>query len=344
MSTTSIRFIRKVGMTLLLSATFAASADYQVAALSPKWTNPTPSFAIPDKVVIAPEQMIVDSTTEIINIIREDSGIQSGDHSRVYALMDAKIKSHLDFDKMSSLMLGDNWTHATAEQKERFTQEFFSTVARFYAVGLTAVQNQAIEVELQTNKTANLAATPLASDRAIVKMRILHGKMSLGDVTFYLNLTANKEWKIYDMGVESIRVTKLFKGQFFDLANKIGIDGVSQKLAEKNSMPDRISDTYVKQLITFNKDSMVKDDNAGVRIIVRNDSTEDTLTSESTNTSISTSKVASFNPTSFNPSLSARAEGVGIAKPVSQTAIAPKREVDSGAFKNGIELHLTAED
>ena len=60
-------------------------------------------------------------------------------------LAEEKILPNFNFDRVSRLVLGKNWTKATPDQKTAFQAEFRTLLLRTYATALSKYKNQVIE-------------------------------------------------------------------------------------------------------------------------------------------------------------------------------------------------------
>ncbi|MDP3671102.1 MAG: ABC transporter substrate-binding protein, partial [Telluria sp.] len=73
---------------VLLAAVFAVTS-------STAWAEP-----------VAPDTLVKNTATEVLDIIKKDKDIQNGDMRKISALAEEKILPHFDFDRMSRMVLG----------------------------------------------------------------------------------------------------------------------------------------------------------------------------------------------------------------------------------------------
>ena len=95
----------------------------------------------------APDAMIKQVSTEVIDTVKNDKAIQAGDVGRILALVDTKVMPHVNFQRMTASAVGRHWRTATPEQQKRLQDEFKILIVRTYAGALTQVkeQNRAVE-------------------------------------------------------------------------------------------------------------------------------------------------------------------------------------------------------
>ncbi len=174
---------------------------------------------------IAPDELVKNTTQEVITVIKQDKDIQSGDRSKIYALVEEKVLTHFDFRRMSQLAMGKNWRQATPEQQDALIKEFRSLLVRTYAVSLTQYRDQKIEVKpvkLETDaKDATVKSLFLQSGREPVTVEYLMHKIPAG-------------WKVFNITVEGVSLVENYRSTFNDQIRKNGVDGLIKTLAERN--------------------------------------------------------------------------------------------------------------
>lgn len=175
---------------------------------------------------VAPDALVKQTADEVIEIIKNDKDIQSGDQSKVFALAEAKILPNFDFERVCRLVLGRNWTNATPEQKASFQKEFRSLLLRTYASALSKYQDQTIQYLPFRGKPGDT--------KALVKTQITQpGGQPIG-ITYKLDKGANG-WKVTDLVIEDVSLVASYRDQFNnEIRQSGGVDGLIKKLAEKN--------------------------------------------------------------------------------------------------------------
>jgi phospholipid transport system substrate-binding protein len=174
---------------------------------------------------VAPDELVKNTTQEVITVIKQDKEIQSGDRSKIYALVEEKVLTHFDFRRMSQLAMGKNWRQATPEQQDAIIKEFRSLLVRTYAVSLSQYRDQKIEVKpvkLETDaKDATVKSLFIQSGREPVTVEYLMHKIPAG-------------WKVFNITVEGVSLVENYRSTFNDQIRKNGIDGLIKTLGERN--------------------------------------------------------------------------------------------------------------
>ena len=89
----------------------------------------------------AADALIKRLSTEVLDTIKADKAIQSGDVSRIVALVDTLVMPNVNFKRMTASAVGPDWRQATPEQQKRLQEEFKILLVRTYAGALTQVND-----------------------------------------------------------------------------------------------------------------------------------------------------------------------------------------------------------
>lgn len=173
---------------------------------------------------VAADAFVKQVSADVIDAVKADKAIQSGDVARIRALVDAKVMPHVNFQRMTASSVGPQWRSATPDQQKRMLTEFQTLMVNTYAGALTQVKDQAVVVK------------PLraAADQTELVVRTeVRGKGDPIQLDYRLEKSGDG-WKIYDVNVGGFWLVDAYKGQFAkDLSNG-GLDALINRLAEKN--------------------------------------------------------------------------------------------------------------
>lgn len=175
----------------------------------------------------APNVMIERLSTEVLNIIRADKTLQSGDIARVMEVVDRKIMPNVNFRRMTASATGPAWRRATPDQQQKLQQEFKTLLVRTYSGALRQVSDQTIEVgPLRANE----------SDKEVLVRTLVKGKGEPVQLDYRMEKTPGQGagWKIYDLNVAGIWLVDTYRPQFAQQINANGIDGLIATLVERN--------------------------------------------------------------------------------------------------------------
>ena len=162
---------------------------------------------------------------DVLTIVKKDKDIQNGDQEKIFALAEEKIMPNFNFDHVCRLVLGKNFSKASKEQQDAFQREFRTLLIRTYASALSKYRNQTIEYKPMRD---------IADDKQVsVKTQILQpGGQPIG-VDYTLEQMGDV-WKVYDITIEGVSLVTNYRGQFSNEVRQGGMDGLIQKLVEKN--------------------------------------------------------------------------------------------------------------
>jgi phospholipid transport system substrate-binding protein len=172
----------------------------------------------------APDALVRQISTDVIETTKNDKAIQAGDVNRIIALVDTKVMPSVNFEAMTRSAVGPQWRSATPEQRKRLQEEFKTLLVRVYAGALTQVKDQTVEV----TKTL-----PVPGGTQVVVQTEVRGKAEPIKLDYRLD-KVEADWKIIDVNVGGIWLVTSYRSQFAQELNNGGIEGLVNKLAERN--------------------------------------------------------------------------------------------------------------
>jgi len=173
----------------------------------------------------APEALIKEVSTDVIETAKKDASIKNGDVQKIIALVDSKILPHVNFERMTGAAVGRYWRQATPEQRQRLQDEFKLLLVRTYAGALTQVKDQSVVMK-------PMRSTP-EDKEVIVRTEVRGGGSDPIQLDYRLEKAADG-WKIYDLNVLGVWLVENYRSSFAQEIGKNGIDGLISKLAERN--------------------------------------------------------------------------------------------------------------
>ncbi len=176
---------------------------------------------------MAPDALVKQLSTEVIDTVKADKDIQAGDVRKVIALVDAKVLPHVNFQRMTSMAVGRYWRQATPEQKGRLQDEFKVLLVRTYSGALSQVRDQSVVMK-------PLRAQP--ADTEVLVRTEVKGKGDPIQLDYRLEKSGDT-WKIYDVNVLGVWLVETYRSSFAQEISASGIDGLISKLAERNKAP-----------------------------------------------------------------------------------------------------------
>jgi phospholipid transport system substrate-binding protein len=176
----------------------------------------------------APDEFIRILSTQVLDQIKQDKTLRSGDIHKLAAFVDESVMPNVDFERMTALSVGRNWREATPEQQKQLMTEFRTLLLRTYAGALTAVNDQQIRVK-------PLRAAPEDTE-VVVRSEIVQARGEPIQLDYRLEKTPGEGagWKIYNLNVLGVWLVETYRSQFAQEINAKGLDGLIAALAERN--------------------------------------------------------------------------------------------------------------
>jgi len=172
----------------------------------------------------APDALIKRVSSEVLDAIKADKAIQTGETNRVLALVDSKVMPNVNFTRMTASAVGRNWRQATPEQKARLQEEFKTLLIRTYSGALSQVNDQKLNVK-------PLRAAP-ADTEVTVRTEVL-GRGQPVQLDYRMEKTPTG-WKIYDLNVLGVWLVETYRTQFAQEISASGVDGLIASMSQRN--------------------------------------------------------------------------------------------------------------
>lgn len=175
---------------------------------------------------VAPDAMIKSVTNDVLDIVRKDKDIQSGNTKKAIDLVESKVLPNFNFTRMTQLAMARDWRKATPAQQKILTDEFHTLLVRTYAKALTEYKNQTVHYKPFTLKAGEID----------VRVRTEIKQAGAGkdiELDYWLEKSATG-WKVYDIEVGGISIVTNYRETFASEVRNNGIDGVIKLLQTKN--------------------------------------------------------------------------------------------------------------
>jgi phospholipid transport system substrate-binding protein len=177
----------------------------------------------------APDALVKRVADEVLAIIKSDKEVQQGNQAKVVELAEQKVLPHFDFERMTRLAVGRNWSQASDAQKQALIKEFRTLLVRTYSSSLSAYRNQTIEVK-PTRATAQDKDT-------VVRTEIKQQGGPPIPIDYSME-KADNQWKVYDVVIDGASLVTTYRGTFNDQVQRGGVDGLVKALQERNRAPE----------------------------------------------------------------------------------------------------------
>lgn len=173
----------------------------------------------------APDVLVQQVSSEVLEIIRADKDIQNGNTQKVIDLVEKKVLPHFNFQHMTALAVGKDWKKANAQQQQQLAAEFKTLLVRTYANALTGYKNQKL-----VYKPFKMAA---GETDVLVRTEVLQPGSKPVQIDYSLE-KLDAAWKVYDMTVAGISLVTNYRDQFAQEVRNGGLDGLISTISAKN--------------------------------------------------------------------------------------------------------------
>ena len=174
---------------------------------------------------VAPDTFVRQISTEVIDSVKADKGIQGGDVSKILVLVDTKVMPNVNFEVVTRSAVGPKWREASTEQRTKLQNEFKTLLVRVYAGALTQIRDQTVEIT---------RSQPVQNSTQVIVQSEVRGKGEPIKLDYRVD-KFNDAWKIIDVNVGGIWLVQSYRSQFAQvLGGTGGIDALITRLVEQN--------------------------------------------------------------------------------------------------------------
>lgn len=174
---------------------------------------------------VAPDAFVRDISESILNEVKADRSLQTGDVDRLNALVDKRVMPFINFNRMTALSVGRNWRAATPEQQKILMQEFRMLLLLTYADAMRQVTDTTIQIRPARYRPED--------DEVIVRSQVLRPGKEPIQLDYRLE-KSGASWKVFDLNILGLWLIENYRTQFAQIVTANGIDGLIDSMREKN--------------------------------------------------------------------------------------------------------------
>ena len=186
------------------------------------WLLATPAWAIET----SPDTLVDNTAQEVLAIVRQDKDIRGGNKAKILDLVEAKVLPHFNFNRMTRLAMGKNWSKAAPEQQQELVKEFRTLLVRTYSNALSNYSDATIKVEPLKSKGGETDTT--------VKTRVIQEQGQEPVPIDYSMEKTSDGWKVYDVTVAGVSLVTNYRSTFNTQVREGGVEKLIKTLADKN--------------------------------------------------------------------------------------------------------------
>ena len=175
--------------------------------------------------LLPPQQAIEKASLKLQEKLQDKSFTK--DFSKIAEFVNEVIYPHTDFDRISALVLGQNWKTATNDERQRFKQEFQTLLVRTYSRAFVEFHDWSVRfLPLSMENGAT---------KVIVKTEVLQPGLQPIAVNYRM-LLSKGDWKAYDIMIEGVSLVTNYRTTFSnEVKTKGSLNAVIDGLAKRNA-------------------------------------------------------------------------------------------------------------
>jgi phospholipid transport system substrate-binding protein len=171
-----------------------------------------------------PDVMIQTVTNQVLDTLRTDTSLRSGDINRITQVVNQRILPYTDFRRTTQLAMGRAWRSATPEQQVQMVAQFEMLLIRTYAGALSSFRDQQVQFK-------PFRADPSDTDVVVRSSVISNGQPVELDYRLY---KTPQGWRVYDLNVAGAWLIQAYQQQFKEKIDQGGVQGLINFLTQRN--------------------------------------------------------------------------------------------------------------
>lgn len=176
---------------------------------------------------LQPPQMVIQAISDqLAGVLKRDREKLQTDPAYVYRLANEVLVPHVDFARVSSLVLGKYWRRANPAQREAFAREFRRLLVRTYSTAFKEFDGWQI-------RHVPLKLAPGENDVA-VRTQVLRDGAQPVEVVYRMH-QKDGNWMAYDVTIEGISLVTNYRSSFNKEMRRGGLDGLIKRISDLNA-------------------------------------------------------------------------------------------------------------
>lgn len=170
------------------------------------------------------QEIVKQSTEQVLKELRTEGESIKKRPERLYQIVNNLILPHFDFRQMSKWVLGRYWSKASEKQRVQFTKQFELLLVSTYSDALVEFRNE----------TVAFLPTRTHSDTEVTVRSTLNRNGGAVVPIIYRMHKVDRSWKVYDVAIDGVSLVITYRSSFAQEISRNGIDGLIQRLVQKN--------------------------------------------------------------------------------------------------------------
>lgn len=172
-----------------------------------------------------PQRVIQELSDQLKQMLGSNQEQLKSNPGYVYSLASDVLVPHIDFVRVSSLVLGKYWRRASSAEKEEFRYQFQRLLVRTYSTAF----HQFDEWELR-HQPIRMAS---GADDVSVHVKVLRPDAPPVTVIYRMHLNDGR-WQAYDVKIEGISLVTNYRSSFSKQVRKKGLSHLIRRITNLN--------------------------------------------------------------------------------------------------------------
>jgi phospholipid transport system substrate-binding protein len=178
-------------------------------------------LAAPAQAVESP-RAVIEATTSAVLVVLADKTLPINERRQ---RVEEIFYSRVDFDTLSRLVLGHDWSQLSEEQRSEFQRQFKQSLSTTYGRNVESYANERVTVIGDHQEPRG--------DWTVRTKIVRHGA---DDISVDYRLRESDDtWKIIDLTIEGLSLASNYRSQFQEILANGSIDRLLTLLREKNA-------------------------------------------------------------------------------------------------------------
>lgn len=174
-----------------------------------------------------PYQKVEAAIQQTLTTLRGEAERARAEPEFVLAVIESEIVPLLDIEGMARLILARHWRDASAQQRQRFTDAFYTTLLNAYGVRLADyLDRDVVMVPRRSRQDERMAV--------VATEIVLGGGQPNLQINYRLR-PVDEQWKVFDVEAEGLSFVSNFRTQFNEQINRSGLDALIARLEAGDS-------------------------------------------------------------------------------------------------------------
>lgn len=176
----------------------------------------------------APDEVIRTAVEKLVERIEADREKLKNDPRYAQKVVDEELDAMVDFRRITRAVMGEHFSQANREQRNKFLQRFRASLVNTYAAGITLYEGQSYRV-------LPLADGDVRGNRARVQMEFETDDGKALPIAYTMTLS-DEQWKVDNVIVNNLNLGRIFQAQF------------AQDMAANNNDLDKVINNWSADL------------------------------------------------------------------------------------------------